>query len=447
MAWYSISAMDIKSVTRSLIICAGAIVSTAVNSETLVEAVMDTITYNPEVQIAKEQRNAVMQEMEQARAGFFPSADITVGNGWESSDNPTTRASGDGRITKNRSEAEVLIRQLLFDGFGTESEFNRQKARVNASAYSTFGTAEIMGLRAAEAYLDVLNSQKIVILAEENLKTHEKNYSQIRKRGERGVGRKSDTQQALGRLALARTNLITEQNNLEDAISAYENIVGHPPGALEDPASYEHLLPDNLDDAITQALDNQPILKSAEADVEAAREQHEAAKSTFFPSVHVEISGTRNDDIDGIPGSNRDAQLMLRGRYNFTGGRDMARRKETAYLLSESKQVRNRTLRQVIESIQLSWNAYERARTSLESLKIHVDASRKARNAYRKQFSIGQRTLLDLLDSDNELFTASIDYADGKRDYMLSVYRILAGAGKLLWALQIPVPVEATTIQ
>ena len=439
--------MDIKSIPCHVALCIGLVTASALNAETLVDAVKDTIVSNPEVQIARDQRNAVKQEMEQARAGFFPSADITVGNGWESSNNPTTRASGDGRITKNRSEAEVLVRQLLFDGFGTESEFNRQKARVNASAYSTFGTSEIMALRAAEAYLDVLNTQQLVSLAEENLKTHEKNYSQIRKRGERGVGRKSDTQQALGRLALARTNLVTEQNNLEDAISAYENIVGHKPAALEEPALPEHLIPESLDAAITQALDNQPTLKSAEADVEAAREQYAAAKSTFFPRVHLEISGTRDDDIDGIPGSNRDAQLMLRGRYSFTGGRDMARRQETAYLLSESKQVRNRTRRQVIESMQLSWNAYERARTSLDSLKIHVEASRKARNAYRKQFNIGQRTLLDLLDSDNELFTASIDYANGKRDYMLSVYRILAGSGRLLWALEIPVPEEATTIQ
>jgi adhesin transport system outer membrane protein len=439
--------MEIKSIICHMILCLGVAAAPGLHAETLVDAVRDTIESNPEVQIARDQRNAVKQEMEQARAGFFPSADVTVGNGWESSNNPTTRASGEGRITKNRSEAEVLVRQLLFDGFGTESEFDRQKARVNASAYATFGTAEIMALRAAEAYLDVLNTKMLVSLAEENLRTHEKNYSQIRKRGERGVGRKSDTQQALGRLALARTNLITEQNNLEDAISAYENIVGHTPDTLEEPPSFEHLLPESLDGAITQALDNQPTLKSAEADVEAARKQHDAAKSTFFPRVHLEISGTRNDDIDGIPGSNRDAQLMLRGRYSFTGGRDMARRQETAYLLSESKQVRNRTRRQVIESMQLSWNAYERAKTSLESLKIHVEASRKARNAYRKQFNIGQRTLLDLLDSDNELFTASIDYANGKRDYMLSIYRILAGSGRLLWAMQIPVPEEATTIQ
>jgi adhesin transport system outer membrane protein len=439
--------MCIKSFTSRLTLCLAVAVSAGLNAETLVEAVRDTVASNPEVQIARDQRNAVKQEMEQARAGFFPSADITVANGWESSNNPTTRASGDNRTTKNRSEAEILVRQLLFDGFGTESEFNRQKARVNASAYSTFGTAEIMALRTAEAYLDVLNALQLVSLAKENLKTHEKNYTQIRLRGERGVGRKSDTQQALGRLALAKTNLITQQNNLEDAISAYENIVGHTPGALETPASLEQILPESLDAAITQALDNQPTLKSAEADVEAARQQHEAAKSTFFPSVHLEISGSRNEDIDGIKGPNRDAQLMLRGRYSFTGGKDMARRQETAYLLSEAREVRNRTRRQVIESMQLSWNAYERARTALESLEVHVEASRKARNAYRKQFNIGQRTLLDLLDSDNELFTASIDYANGKRDYMLSIYRILAGSGRLLWALQIAVPEEATTIQ
>ena len=433
-------------ITYSLALFLGLAIPTSLLAESIRDVVSDTINTNPDVQIARDQRNAIEQEMEQARAGFFPSADITLGNGWESSNNPTTRANGHGRRSFNRSEAEILGRQLLFDGFGTESEFDRQKARTNASAYSTFGTSEIIALRAVEAYLNVLNQQQLLRLAENNLRSHEKIYGQILKRSERGVGRKSDTQQTLGRLALARTNLITEENNLEDAISSFFNIVGHEPEALEIPDSMEHLLPESMDEAIAVALDNHPTLKSAESDVIAARAQQKAAKSTFFPRVHLEASGSRNDNIDGIQGSNKDAQLMVRGRYSFTGGRDMARREETAYLLSEAKEVRNRTRRQVIESIQLSWHAYERSKSSLESLKVHVDASLQAWSAYKKQFSIGQRTLLDVLDSENELFTARIDYENGKRDFLFSIYRILAGTGKLLWALEVPVPEEATTI-
>lgn len=421
--------------------------TTPAHAESLKDVVSETVMTNPDVLIARNQRSAVEQEMEQARAGFFPSADITVGGGWESSDNPTTRATGHGRRTLNRTEMEITARQLLFDGFGTESEFDRQKARVNSRAYSTFGSSEVTGLRGVQVYLDVLRQQKLMELAEENLATHERIYGFIRKRSERGVGRESDTQQTLGRLALAKTNLITAQNSLRDATVAFQNVVGRPYKSLEEPESLEHMLPVSLDEAIQVALDNHPTLKSAEADVEAARQQQRAAKSMFFPRLHVEASGSRNDDIDGIEGNNHDAQLMLRGRYSFTGGKDMARREETAYLLSESKEIRNRTRRQVIESIQLSWYDYERASSQLETLRIHVDASEQARNAYAKQFKIGQRTLLDVLDSENELFTARIDYVNGLHDVSFSVYRILAGTGKLLWALKVPVPREAALVQ
>jgi len=436
-----------KLMTFCLTACLGVTNPTGLFADTLVDIVRETISTNPDVQIARDQRNAVEQQMEQTRAGFFPSAEITAGGGWESSDNPATRATGRGRDTLNRRESGILVRQLLFDGFLTENEFDRQKARVNASAYSTFGTSEITALRAIQAYLDVLMERQLVNLAEVNLRTHGETYNKIMKRSESGVGRKSDVEQSMGRRAQAKTNLITEENNLHDSIVAFENVVGREPNQLEEPMSFDYLLPASVDEAITQALDNHPTLKSSEADVEAAREQQQAAKSLFFPRIHLEASGTRSDNLDGVPGSNKDAQLMLVGRYSLTGGKDMARREETAYLLSEAKETRNRTRRQVIESIQLSWNAYERAKTSLESLKVHVDASTESRDAYRKQFDIGQRSLLDLLDSDNELFLAQIDYVKGKNDLMFSIYRILAGMGKLMWALQVPVPQEATTIQ
>jgi len=430
-----------------LMACLGLAMTADLGAATLEDTVSETISSNPDVLIAGSERDSVEQQMEQARAGFFPQADITLGTGWEHNDNPTTRAVDGGSKNYNRDEAEILVRQLLYDGHGTESEFERQRARVNSRAYATFSTAEVTGLKAVEAYLDVIKGQKLVQLAVNNLDNHQKTYDRIVMRGERGVGSKADVQQALGRLALARTNLMAEKNNLDDAIAAFTNVVGHEPLGLEEPASRDHLLPASLEEAVTVALDNHPRLKSAEADIDAARKQHEAARALFFPRVHLEISGSHNDNLDGIAGENNDAQAMIRGRYNFTGGKDIARRQETVYQLAQAKEVRDRTRRQVIESIQLSWNAYETAMQQLEFFKIHVDASKQALLAYRKQFNIGQRTLIDLLDQENEVFQANINYVNGQNEVLFSSYRILAGTGKLLWGLEIPLPEQASTIQ
>lgn len=422
-------------------------VQTTALASSLRETVLEVIATNPDVQIAGSERDSVEQQMEQARSGFFPQSDITLGTGWETSDNPTTRATGNGSSNFNRDEAEVRVRQLLYDGNGTQSEFERQRARVNSHAYDTFSTAEVTGLKAVEVYLNVLKEQKLVKLAGENLSNHQSTYDRIVKRGESGIGSKADIQQALGRLALARSNLLAEQNRLQDAISAFVNVVGHEPGALEETPSLSLTLPATLDDATITALDNNPRLKSADADIDAAREQMDAARALFSPRVHLEIRGSDNANLDGIPGSNNDAEVMVRGRYNFTGGKDTARRKETVIELEQAREIRDRTHRQVIESTQLSWNSLQTANRQLEFFKIHVDASKQALESYRKQFNIGQRTLLDLLDQENEVFQASINYINGQVNALFSEYRVFAGIGKLLWTLEVPIPQQANTIQ
>lgn len=438
-----------RIITSSLlaVTVAIAVIPGQLQAATLNDVVREAVSSNPDVLIAGSERNSVEQQMEQARGGLFPQVDITVGTGWEGSDNPSTRAAGDGSRGLNRDEAEIRIRQLLYDGNATDSEFERQRARVNSHAYDTFSTAEVTGLKTVEAYLNVIRARSRAQLASENLASHQDIHDRILKRGERGVGSKADVQQALGRLALARTNMLSEQNRLEDANSAFISIVGHAPGELLAPESPEHMIPATLNEAVATALDNHPRLKSADADVDAAREQLHAARALFAPRVHLEIKGSDNDNLDGVSGSNNDAEIMLRGRYNFTGGSDMARRKETVIELEQAQDIRERTRRQVIESIQLSWNAWQTARMQLEYFRMHVDASRQALESYRKQFNIGQRTLLDLLDQENEVFQANINYVNGQNDVTLAAYRILAGTGKLLWALDVPLPVSANTIQ
>ena len=109
--------------------------------------------------------------------------------------------------------------------------------------------------------------------------------------------------------------------------------------------------------------------------------------------------------------------------------------------------MRAQTRRRISESIRLAWNAYDTARSQLEDFRLHVDASTKALQAYRKQFTIGQRTLVDVLDQENEVFQANINYTNALNDLMFAEYRILAGTGRLLWALEVPLPDQADTLE
>lgn len=411
------------------------------------EAVDATVKTNPDVLAATHERQAVSKEVDQARAGYYPTLDLAIGTGWEMTDNPSTRNSGRGEVHLNRDEASLNLRQMLFDGFETSNEVDRQQARTNSRAFGVYSAAENTALDAVLAYHNVLRQQQLVELAQTNLEAHERTHDQILLRAERGVGRKADMEQSLGRLALAEANLKSELANLRDAETAYIRVVGMEPASLSLPDSPITMIPASIDEAIAIATENHPTLRLASYDVESAEAQHATAKAPFYPDLHLEV-GTRADhDIDGIEGKDKDITAMLRLRYNlFNGGRDSARREETAFLINQAAEIRNNTHRQVEESVRLSWNAWQTLRSQMPARIQHVESSEKARDAYQQQFSLGQRTLLDLLDSENEVFRARTALVNTKYDELYAMYRILNSMGMLLQGLNVELPEAATTI-
>jgi len=417
------------------------------SAATLQEAVDATVKTNPDVLAAVHERQAVSKEIDQARAGYFPTLDLQVGTGWEMTDNPSTRASGKGEVHLNRDEARLDARQMLFDGMETKNEVERQEARTNSRAFSVFSSAENTGLDAVDAYLNVLRRQNLVELAQTNLEAHQRTHDQIMLRSERGVGRGADMDQSLGRLALAEANLMSEQSNLRDAETSYIRVVGMEPESLSQPDSPISLIPQTRDEAIATAVDNHPTLRLASFDVDSAQAQHATAKAPFYPDLHLEV-GTRADhDIDGQEGKDKDLYAMLRLRYNLVnGGRDTARREETAFLINQAAEIRNNTHRQVEESVRLSWNAWETVKRQMSFRRQHVESSEKSRDAYQQQFSLGQRTLLDLLDSENEVFRARTALVNTQYDEMFAMYRIMNSMGMLLQGLNVELPEAATTV-
>jgi len=420
---------------------------TIVSAQTLQEAIQRTINENPEIQSEKSERLAVEHEISQAKAGYFPKVDLNAGIGWEQSTNPTTRSRGDGTVSYGREEASIQLRQMIFDGFATSSEVKRHEARTNARAFSVFGKSEIIALNAVESYINVLRRKELLGLAKENLSIHQRTNDQIKLRSERGLGKRADYYQSSGRLSLAEKNALSEIGNLQDAETAFLKVVGTLPMNLNRVENIDRVLPESLEESIEQAITNHPILKSANADIDSAFAQHETAKSPHMPRLDVEAGASHNVDIDGIKGKNEDAYAMLRLRYNlFNGGKDVARRKETRELINQAKEIRDQTYRQVVESMRLSWVARKTLQAQMEFFKAHKLSSIKSNAAYQKQFNIGQRTLLDVLDSANEMFLAKSAFTNAKFDDLHAQYRILASKGALNEHLGVSLPKETLVL-
>ncbi len=439
--------MRIKSVIRISGLIGSVAFSSTLPAQSLQEAIQKTINENPEIQSKKAERVAVEQQIKQAKAGYFPTVDVSAGIGWEQSSNPTTRAKGDGTVSYGREEASIQLHQMVFDGMATSSEVKRHKARTNSRAFSLFGKSEIKALDAVQAYVDVLRRKELVGLAKENLLFHLRTHDQISLRSERGIGKGVDVDQSSGRLALAEKNTLSEEGNLKNAETTFLRVIGDLPVDLEQVQPVGDGLPESIAAATEQAIANHPILKSANADIDSAFAQHATAKAPYMPRLDIEAGASHNVDLDGIKGKNEDTYAMLRLKYNlFNGGKDVARRKETTALIYQAKEIRDNTYRQVVESMRLSWVANETLKSQMDFFKKHKHASIKSNKAYQKQFNIGQRTLLDLLDSANEMYVSKTAYTNAKYDELFSQFRILASKGSLNNYLGITLPEEAKSL-
>ncbi|MDE1168680.1 MAG: TolC family outer membrane protein [Pseudomonas sp.] len=420
-----------------------------VQAQTLPEAMQQAMDVHPDIQAGVNSRLAADGQLRAAKGGYLPKVDVLAGYGREGSDNPTTRADlgTDKWQTLNRGEASVRLQQMLFDGFATSSEVGRQQATVNSRAYSLLGTSEKTALTVAQVYLDVLNRREMVQLAEENLRNHERVYDQIKLRTSRGVGRTADLDQVEARVAQAQNNLITEQTNLADAKTNYLSVVGSLPDELEQPQGFVAMLPATLDEARTQMVESSPILRSAESDITASEKQYDAAKSTFYPRFDAELGRTADNNIGGEEGHNNGWEAMVRMRLNlYSGGSNKADLESKAYQATQALDIRNNALRQLNEELGLAWNAYNNANAQLPNAQQYVDRTSIVRTAYQKQFSLGERTLLDLLDSENELFTARQRLAQVKTLQLYTQYRIKATMGQLLKSQGVVAPM-ATVVQ
>jgi adhesin transport system outer membrane protein len=387
--------------------------ASSVSAKSLAEAVETAVTQHPEVLRDKALDRAADKEIDQAFSRFLPTLDLEAATGYEYTNSPTTRnRNNPGRNDPAgrdlwRTDSSFVVRQLVFDGFGALNQLRAARAESRAASGLVFDTGERIGILTVQVYLDVLRNQEFVRIAEENVAAHETILQQIRELSAAGRGLGSDVDQAEARLSLAQSALEQRRGDLRAARARYTEIVGEPPADLLRPPEPAYAAPASPEAAIDVAMNDNPAIRISTATYQARRKDAKAANAPFYPRLDIETFGSINNNQDGALGPDSDYNARVRMRYNILNGLgDLAAKRRAREQAKAAREGDNEARRQAREEVRVAYQELVTARERLGHLTAHAEAQARVLDGYRGQFELGRRSLLDLLDAQNELFQA-----------------------------------------
>lgn len=403
-------------------------------NEAMREAAQKAIANNPEVTARLNAFRAAEEDVNAARGAYLPRVDLNAQAG-KTRDRISTRSPQD--LTMSTTGVAVSATQLLWDGLGTRHQV-RQFGHARLTRYFEFlNTSDLMALEAVNAYLDVARSRSLVKLAEDNYVQHRQVVEQIQSRVKAGIGRGVDLEQAAARLALAESNLSNETANLYDITERYQRVVGsQPPFVLGLPQALDKGLPASPAAMLDNAIRRNSAIAAAVENYRAAQAQSQTRESPFQPKVEAQVRAGAGHNFDGIQDQKRDTSAALVLNWNlFNGGSDRARVRQAAALLSQAADLRDKVCRDTRQTAAIAYNDTRKLLEQINALDRNTLSTEKARDAYRQQFDIGQRSLLDVLNAENELFTARRSLTNARHDLLLAQARSQAASSNLVSTL------------
>ena len=426
--------------SASLALCFVALSSAQAGTPgTLPDAIEKAVLRNPEVLARLHNYQASDAERDAARGGLFPRIDLQGYTGRERRETPTTPSD-----TYTRPGYQLQLRQLIFDGFATGNDIKRLGFARAVRYYELLGTTDETAFEAGRAYLDVQRYRELSKLAQENWAIHKETVDQIERRVKAGVGRRVDLEQAFGRLALAQSNWLTESSNLHDVGQRYQRVVGEAPAdTLEAAPALGQQLPLEKD-VLRQAIVDNPTFRAAVANIRSSRANIDVQRASNLPTVELRASTGMDKNLLGVSGETNSTALQVLLNWNlYKGGSDEARIRQSHEQLYNATDLRDKACRDVRQQTAIAWNDVKKLKEQLIYLEQHQLSTEKARDAYRQQFDIGQRSLLDVLNTENELFDAKRATVRARYDLTQAELRVLTQTHRILPSVQLT-PVART---
>ena len=428
-----------NNLKKQLLMCMSLILSSLVMQAsgaplvTLKEMVQKVVTENPEVQARYHAYEGAGFEQEIVRGGYLPKADITS-TLRKQEDLTGTQAQKNSGIAIPTFNNELVLRQMIFDGFATRNEVNRLGHAKRVRYYELQSAMQNTSLEFVKAYIDTLRYRELTEYAKNNYVVHKQLFDRIQERVNAGVARRVDLDQATGRMALAEANLLTETTNLHDVTARMQRILGElPPETLEAPTFSSTGVQPTPAEALQLAYLQNPDLLSTIEDIQAAKDEAKGKKSKYSPRFDLQARKNLGVSNDGRFSTTAADVVELTMNLNlFNGFSDQNSINQAAEKLNTAKDQRDKSCVDTRQIVSIAYNDIASLKEQLVYRDQHQKSIENAREAYRKQFDIGQRSLLDLLDTENEYFQAKRSYVNTQYDVQNAYARVYAGQGELL---------------
>jgi outer membrane protein len=412
-----------------------ALLTPSAHAEDLREALANAYRTNPTLQSARASQRANDENVPIAKADGRPAIDSQV-----QYTEYLKQSSASFIAPKRLLQADVSASVPIYSGGAVRNAMKAARTRVVAGQADLRATESSVFSQVVGAYMDVILNEAVVGLNRNNVQVLEVNLQATSDRYEIGDLTRTDVAQSQSRLALARGDTRSAEADLATAREHYIQLVGQAPGALETPPPLPGL-PASPQEAVGVALENNPDILAARERSRAAGYDIDVAGASRLPSVELFGNASRQDYLNSLGGTEipglvisqvQDAaQVGVRARIPiYQGGRPAAQRRQAQAQAGAALETEIATERDIIAQVRSAYSSWQAANELIASNQSAVDAASLSLEGVRAENSVGNRTILDILDAEQELLSARVRLATARRNAYVAGFTLLAAMGR-----------------
>lgn len=401
---------------------------------TLRDALVQTYNTNPDLTGERANLRATDEGVPLARSQGLPTVNSTAGF------NESVHNTDSSPLQAPRSlTAGANVQLPLYAGGSVRNSVRAAEKRVEGGRAALRATEADVFTQAVTAYVNVIRDEAVVQLNQQNVRALEVNLQATRDRFEVGDLTRTDVAQSEARLALAQSQLRGAEAQLIGSRETYIRVIGVPPGVLAQPPALPNM-PQDVGTAVTIALEENANLETAEKSREAARFDTRVAGASRLPRLSVGLGSNYYNNLDSLSAQGVNAGINNSGvattaGLNFTlplfqGGRASAQVRQAQARESAAIELVTLTERGVIAQARSAYASCQASLKVIESTRVAVEANRLSLEGVRAENSVGTRTILDILNAEQELLNSQVQYVTAQRDSYVACFTLLAAMGK-----------------
>jgi outer membrane protein len=412
--------------------CLG-IAAAPAQAEALPEALAKAYQSNPQLNAERARQRATDENVPQALAGYRPQIVASLSAGLQAVRNllpdNTFQSAGLKPWTIG-----ITVTQTLFNGFKTANSVRVAELQVQSGREALRNVGQGVLLDAVTAYTNVLANQSLVEAQRANVTFLRETLGIVQKRLNAGDVTPTDTSQAEARLSRGLADLNSAEVNLAISQATYAQVIGNPPARLSAAEPVDRYLPRSRDEATGLAFKSHPAVLAAGFDVDVATTSINVAESSLYPTVTLQGNVSRSRDADPTLSTFGTDQASVVGQVTapiYDGGTAASQTRQAKEVSAQSRLVLDQVRNQARTAATGAWVAHEGAKIAVSASEAEVRAAGVALQGVQKEAAGGQRTTIDVLNSQQELTSAKARLIGAQRDRVIASYTLLSAIGKL----------------